>query len=110
MLERSIGMVKIIKFLLISAMLLVVMFGCCRKPEPTAWVVTKNMVVYKDHAGDAQDEAFNLEVGDICVPGREVIEKVFQYTEVLCPGKGYGWVADRDFKIINKTTIKVESH
>jgi hypothetical protein len=104
-LKRSIGMVKIIKLLLISAMSLMLMLGCCKEPEPTAWVVTKNMVVYKDF-GNTVVEAFNLDVGDICILGREEIDKVFLYTEVLCPDKGYGWVIDSDFKIINKTTIK----
>jgi hypothetical protein len=103
-------MEKIIKFLPLTAMILMGMLGCCRKSEPTAWVATKNIVVYKDYVGDAQIVAFNLEVGDICVPGREEIAKVFLYTEVLCPDKGYGWVADHEFKIINKTTLNAELH
>jgi hypothetical protein len=102
-------MVKIIKFLVTSVMILAGAFGCCRELEPTAWVATRNISVYKDHTGDAQDVAFELDVGDICVPGRVETEKVFQYTEVLCPGKGYGWAANPYFKVINKKTINFES-
>lgn len=41
--------------------------------------------------------------GETCAVGREAYEKVFGYYEVVCSGKGYGWVVKGDdYKIVDK--------
>ena len=84
------------------------MSGCCDKSELQIWVATASMPVYRDYKNDAQIIAFNLQSDDICLPGKEQIEKVYKYTEVLCHNKGYGWVADTNFKVINKNNINIK--
>ena len=75
----------------------------CKKTTQEAWIANREIIVYKSPIGDQQDIAFKLSTGDICIPGKESIEKVFKYTEVLCPKLGYGWVIDLQyFSVINK--------
>lgn len=74
--------------------------GCSKNTGLRAWVATKNIVVYKDFRDDAQVPAFELKTGDMCVLGEQKIEKAYRYTEVLCPGRGYGWAADYAFAVV----------
>lgn len=98
---RKIGMEKKIRlgFLLFTILLL---GACSKNKELRAWVVTKNIVVYKDYRGDGQLFAFELTVGDVCVLGEQKNEKAYRYTEVLCPGRGYGWAADYVFAQVTR--------
>lgn len=73
-----------------------ILAGCVNHSGET-WRAQKEMPVYRSPEGDAQDEAFRLARGDVCYPGRVVVEKVFQYTAVHCPAKGDGWIADDYF-------------
>lgn len=99
-------MARIATFVLLLSTCLFDLLGCCKKIELQAWVSRENTPVYSDHVGDAQVVSFNLQAGDICVPGRQEVEKVYRYTEVLCPGKGYGWVADTNFIIIDRNHVR----
>lgn len=81
-------------FLLLSA---------CSKTDPVAWEVQREMKAYEDPIGDAQRVKFMLKTGDICVPGKVVLEKSYGYTEVVCPNRGVGWVADPYFKKFDVT-------
>ncbi|MBN3850861.1 MULTISPECIES: hypothetical protein [Burkholderiaceae] len=69
----------------------------CENHTGETWRVQKEMPVYRSPDGDTQEEIFRLAPGDVCYPGRVVVEKVFQYTAVHCPPKGDGWVADNYF-------------
>lgn len=69
----------------------------CENHTGEIWRAQREMPVYKSSEGDAQEEIFRLAPGDICYPGKVVTEKVFQYTQVHCPPKGDGWVADDYF-------------
>lgn len=70
--------------------------GCMSHSDET-WRAQREIPVYRSPDGDAQDEVFRLTQGDVCYPGRVVVEKVFQYTAVYCPAKGDGWIADDYF-------------
>jgi hypothetical protein len=74
-----------------------VLVGCVSHTGET-WHAQREMPVYRSPAGDAQDEVFRLTRGDVCYPGRVVVEKVFQYTAVHCPPKGDGWITDDYFE------------
>lgn len=91
--------------LLLAALGVTVLAGCEPSHVPKAWVARKELPAYKSPEGDAQVVAFKLYPGDVCVPGEKVVEKVFSYTEVVCPGRGYGWVADYDFDTVSKETL-----
>jgi hypothetical protein len=91
-----------ILFLIFAALSLV---GCSKNTGLRAWVTTKNMVVYKDFRDDAQVPAFELKIGDVCVLGEQRTEKAYRYTEVLCPGRGYGWAADYAFAVITRENV-----
>lgn len=69
----------------------------CENHTGETWHAQKAMPVYRSPEGDAQKAIFQLEAGDVCYPGRVVVAKVYQYTEVDCPPKGKGWVADDYF-------------
>jgi hypothetical protein len=69
----------------------------CENHTGETWRAEKPMPVYRSYKGDAQDVAFRLAPGDVCYPGRVVVAKVYQYTEIHCPPKGDGWVADDYF-------------
>jgi hypothetical protein len=92
---------KITRFLALLALCSFSLSGC-QKADPNLWVAIKDIPVYEDHAGDAQKVSFNLHAGDECLPGAVETEKVYQYTEVTCPGKGHGWVVGSDFKRIKR--------
>ena len=90
---------------IILLVILASMLGCQKDDGPKALVATKTVPVYKTHEGDALQEIFKLNPGDQCAVGREEVEKVFGYLEVVCPGKGYGWVIKgSDYKIYSKET------
>jgi len=93
----------------ISIIILISILGCQRDQGPRALVVLKTEKVYKTHEGDALQEIFSLSPGDQCAVGREAYEKMYGYYEVVCPGKGYGWVvmtSGDEYKIIDKSTAK----
>jgi hypothetical protein len=92
---------------IVTLLFLVSMLGCQKEHGPRALVATKTVSVYKTYEGDSEIEIFKLAPGDQCAVGREEIEKVFGYLEVVCPGKGYGWVAmSSDYVIIDKEAAK----
>ncbi len=97
------------KIIQIALLLFIVStLGCQKDREPRALVAIKTVSVYKTHEGDSLQEVFKLSPGDQCAAGQEEIEKTFGYLEVVCPGKGYGWVIKGDdFKIVDKATAKV---
>ena len=97
-------MVKNIKILFLI-FIAVSLAGCSKNTELRAWVATKNIIAYKDFCGDAQVPAFELKTGDVCVLGEQRTEKVYRYTEVLCPGHGYGWTADYAFAVITRENV-----
>jgi len=89
--------------LIIVLIILASILGCQREKGPRALVALAPVQVLKDHKGDAQQEIFALAPGDCCAVGREAYEKVFGYYEVVCPGKGNGWVVmGGDYKIVNR--------
>lgn len=91
---------------IISLIFLVLILGCQKDHGPRALVATKTVSVYKTHEGDALQEIFKLSPGDQCAVGREEVEKVYGYLEVVCPGKGYGWVVKgSDYKLYDKEAV-----
>jgi len=89
--------------LIIVLIILASILGCQREKGPRALVALAPVQVFKDPKGDAQQGAFALAPGDCCAVGREVYEKVYGYYEVVCPGKGYGWVImGGDYRIVNR--------
>ena len=86
-----------------SLIWLVFFLSGCVERHPVAWEAQREVKVYVDPAGDAQAVKFVLVAGDICVPGKEVFEKSYGYTEVICPKRGVGWVADPYFKVYDIT-------
>jgi hypothetical protein len=99
-LPERIGVGKNLNFVFFVLVSFVFLRGCSRSERLQAWVVTQNMVVFKDYRNDMQIPSFQLNKGDVCVLGAQKNEKVFLYTEVLCPGRGYGWTADHAFELI----------
>jgi hypothetical protein len=96
---------KIIQIALL--LFLVSTLGCQKDRGPRAFVALKTVSVYKTHKGDSLQEVFKLSPGDQCAAGRVEIEKTFGYLEVVCPGKGYGWVIKGvDYKLVDKATAK----
>jgi hypothetical protein len=92
---------------IVTLLFLASMLGCQKDHGPRALVAKKTMSVYKTHEGDAQQEIFKLSPGDQCAVGREEVEKVYGYVEVVCPKKGYGWVEmSSDYEIIDKESSK----
>jgi len=88
---------------IISLVFLVSILGCHKNYEPRSLVATKTISVYKTYEGDALQEIFKLTPGDQCAVGREEVEKMFGYLEIVCPRKGYGWVVKGpDYEIIDK--------
>ena len=93
----------------ISIIILISILGCQRDQGPRVLVALKTEKVYKTHEGDALQEIFSLAPGDQCAVGREAYEKMYGYYEVVCPGKGYGWVvmtSGDEYKIVDKSTAK----
>jgi hypothetical protein len=105
----SVGSIKEIMKItrIVTLVFLVLMLGCQKDNGPRALVATKTISVYKTHEGDALQEIFKLSPGGQCAVGREEVEKVYGYVEVVCPQKGYGWVVmGSDYEIIDKETAK----
>jgi len=69
------------------------LYGCNKRPL-VLLVANDNVDMYKSHKTENQKADMIIKPGDTCVTGDSVIEKAFQYTEVLCRDAGYGWVAD----------------
>ena len=84
-------------FLIFCIIINMSLFGCRKEASIEVWIATREISVYKSPIGDGQDLVFKLSAGDVCIPGKESIEKVFKYTEVLCPKLGYGWVIDSQY-------------
>ena len=95
--------------LIISTAILISILGCKKDQGPRALVALKTEKVYKTHEGDSLQEVFSLSPGDQCAVGREAYEKMYGYYEVVCPGKGYGWVvmtSGDEYKIVDKASAK----
>ncbi|TGU72438.1 hypothetical protein E4633_09035 [Geomonas terrae] len=93
--------------LLITTVILFSILGCQKDQGPRALVALTPVKVYKAHEGDALQEIFNLSPGDQCAVGREAYEKMYGYYEVVCPGKGYGWVVMTgapEYKVVDKAS------
>lgn len=97
------------KIIRIAALIfLVSILGCQKDHGPRALVAIKTVPVYKTYEGDALQEVYKLSPGDQCAVGRTEIAKMFGYLEVVCPGKGYGWVVKGSaYKIYSKDSANV---
>jgi len=89
---RSLGLVALLTTL--------TTLGCTEKQDLEIWVVKEKMPLYKTYIKDKLEIKTVLTKGDICIPGKTVITKAFQYREVLCLKKGYGWIVDDYFQKI----------
>ena len=62
--------------------------------ELTLWIALAEAPLYEiDDDGKASGSRAIFQ-GDVCSPGRKVMEKDFLYVEVLCRDAGYGWIVD----------------
>ena len=67
--------------------------GCSDKPL-LLLVANKNIEMYETHIKEDLKEYKLIKPGEVCIPGDTKMEKMFEYTEVLCSSAGYGWVID----------------
>lgn len=98
-------MVKICKFI-IFVFLASTMSSCKSKCDLKVLIAKKDVDVYDTHEQAPLKKIFSIHPGDQCAAGEIMVEKMFGYVEVLCPGKGYGWVILGDgYVIINKDNV-----
>ena len=91
-------MVNPINFLRLTLLLVAapLVLLACTECEPILWIAKTDTTLYRSTAGDELAENGTIHPGEVCAPGRQVTEKMFNYFELVCQDGKYGWSSDQD--------------
>jgi len=101
-------MVKISSFLRMIACPFALLFilVACDSDRLELWIVKSETPLFASPVDDELKQIHILKKGNVCTPGKVKMAKVYQYFEVLCEDKNYGWVIDYDNFDVLKSELR----